>query len=447
MCQTWNACVTELKGRLSAHDLNHWVAPLHPVHRDNTLKLLAPNRYVLDYVKKNLLRMIEDTVQGINRSVRLVQVEIGGHGAARGKRGDAGDDAQADAAAATKQPTPYAGGAMNPNFTFDQHVEGNSNQLARAAALQVGNHAGRAYNPLFIYGGVGLGKTHLMQAAGHLMRSRARAAKVMYVRSENFVNDMVNALKNNAMHDFKRHYRSLGALLIDDIQFFNKKTQSQEEFFHTFNTLLEGQRQVIITSDRIPNAITGVDARLISRFSSGLAVGIEPPELETRVAILEKKALELGVDLPNEVAFFVAGAIRSNVRELTGALHRIRADAGLAGRPIDMQLARHALRDLLAHQLKRVSIDNIQHVVAEYYKLRVTDLLSKKRARHIARPRQMAMYFAKQCTTLSLPQIGDHFGGRDHTTVLHACRRVEALLKTEPDLRDDMRNLQRMFGV
>jgi len=439
MCQTWNACVAQLKQRIPAADINNWVAPLHPVHRDSTLKLLAPNRYVLDYVKKNLLRIIEDIVLASNRGVRLVQVEIGGHGAT--------GRATNRAAQPPAPPAPYSGGAMNGNFTFDNHVEGNSNQLARAAALQVGANAGRAYNPLFIYGGVGLGKTHLMQAAGHLMQQTDRAARVMYVRSENFVNDMVNALKNNAMHDFKRHYRSLGALLIDDIQFFTKKTQSQEEFFHTFNTLLEGQRQIIITSDRIPNAITGVDARLISRFSSGLAVGIEPPELETRVAILEKKALQLGVALPNEVAFFVANAIRSNVRELTGALHRIRADAGLAGRPIDMQLARHALRDLLAHQLKRVSIDNIQHTVAEYYKLRVTDLLSKKRARHIARPRQLAMYFAKQCTHLSLPQIGDHFGGRDHTTVLHACRKVEELLQTDAAIQEDHRNLQRLFGV
>ena len=444
MCQTWNACVAQLKQRIPAADINNWVAPLHPVHRDSTLKLLAPNRYVLDYVKKNLLRIIEDIVLASNRGVRLVQVEIGGHGAA-GRA--ANRNAAAQPTTPPAPPAPYSGGAMNGNFTFDNHVEGNSNQLARAAALQVGANAGRAYNPLFIYGGVGLGKTHLMQAAGHLMQQTDRAARVMYVRSENFVNDMVNALKNNAMHDFKRHYRSLGALLIDDIQFFTKKTQSQEEFFHTFNTLLEGQRQIIITSDRIPNAITGVDARLISRFSSGLAVGIEPPELETRVAILEKKALQLGVALPNEVAFFVANAIRSNVRELTGALHRIRADAGLAGRPIDMQLARHALRDLLAHQLKRVSIDNIQHTVAEYYKLRVTDLLSKKRARHIARPRQLAMYFAKQCTHLSLPQIGDHFGGRDHTTVLHACRKVEELLQTDTAIQEDHRNLQRLFGV
>lgn len=445
MCQTWNACVAQLKGRIPAADINNWVAPLHPVHRNDTLKLLAPNRYVLDYVKKNLLRIIEEIVLAVNREVRLVQVEIGEHSAAaRPAREAPAPSAQTVNATAA---APYSGGAMNANFTFDNHIEGNSNQLARAAALQVGNNAGRAYNPLFIYGGVGLGKTHLMQAAGHLMRQLDHSAKVMYVRSENFVNDMVNALKNNAMHDFKKRYRSLGALLIDDIQFFTKKTQSQEEFFHTFNTLLEGQRQIIITSDRIPNAITGVDARLISRFSSGLAVGIEPPELETRVAILEKNALQLGVTLPNEVAFFVAGAIRSNVRELTGALHRIRADAGLAGRPIDMQLARHALRDLLAHQLKRIGIDNIQQTVAEYYKLRVTDLLSKKRNRHIVHPRQMAMYFAKQCTRLSLPQIGDHFGGRDHTTVLHACRQVEKRLQTDAEIQEDHRNLQRLFGV
>jgi len=446
MCQTWNACVAALKHRIPDADIDHWLAPLHPVHRSSTLKLLAPNRYVMDHVKKNLLPLIEDIMPGINREVRLIQVEIGGHAAGRAVTG-AGNGNGNGTGAAAKQPAPYSGGVMNDHFTFDNHIEGNSNQLARAAALQVGNNAGRAYNPLFIYGGVGLGKTHLMQAAGHMMRAQNPSAKVLYVRSENFVNDMVVALKNNAMHDFKRHYRSLGALLIDDIQFFTKKTQSQEEFFHTFNTLLEGQRQIIITSDRIHNAITGVDARLISRFSSGLAVGIEPPELETRVAILEQKAVQLGVELPHEVAFFVAGAIRSNVRDLTGALHRIRADANLAGRPIDMQFARHALRDLLAHQLKRISIDNIQHVVAEYYKLRVADLLSKKRARHIVRPRQMAMYFAKQCTSLSLPQIGDNFGGRDHTTVIHACRKVESLLQTDAAFIEDHRHLQRLFGV
>ncbi|MDD9858732.1 MAG: chromosomal replication initiator protein DnaA [Gammaproteobacteria bacterium] len=443
MSETWNDCVARLKAQISEADISAWVAPLHPVRRDDTLKLLAPNRYVLDYVRKNLFHLIEKKILEMNSGIRLVQVEIGGHGSADAVR-SAGS---ARLAAGNRSPQPYAGGAMNDNFTFEKHVEGNSNQLARAAALQVGKNAGRAYNPLFIYGEVGLGKTHLMQAAGHLMQHTDRSAKVMYVRSELFVNDMVNALKNNAMHHFKRHYRSLSALLIDDIQFFAKKTQSQEEFFHTFNSLLEGQRQIIITSDRIPNAITNVDARLISRFSSGLTVGIEPPELETRVAILEKKALERGIELPKEVAFFVAHAIRSNVRTLTGALHRILATAGFTGRPLDVDLARDALSDLLAHQQKQISIENIQQTVAEYYKLRVTDLLSKKRSRNIARPRQLAMFLAKEYTNLSLPQIGARFGGRDHTTVLYACRRIEELIQTDPGIKEDYRNLERSFGV
>jgi len=444
MSQTWNDCVDQLKGQIPTADINAWVAPLHPVRRDDTLKLLAPNRYVLDYVKKNLFRLIEEIVLEMNRGIRLVQVEIGGHSSADAVR-SAGS--AHSAAGDERSPQPYAGGAMNDNFTFEKHVEGNSNQLARAAALQVGQNAGRAYNPLFIYGEVGLGKTHLMQAAGHLMRHTDKSARVMYVRSELFVNDMVKALKNNAMYHFKRHYRSLSALLIDDIQFFAKKTQSQEEFFHTFNSLLEGQRQIIITSDRIPNAITNVDARLISRFSSGLTVGIEPPELETRVAILEKKALEQGLELPKEVAFFVAHAIRSNVRTLTGALHRILATANFTGRSVDVDLARDALSDLLAHQQKQISIENIQQTVAEYYKLRVTDLLSKKRSRNIARPRQLAMFFAKEYTNLSLPQIGARFGGRDHTTVLYACRKIEELIQTNPGIKEDYRNLERSFGV
>jgi len=443
MSETWNDCVAQLKDQIPEADISDWVAPLHPVRRDDTLKLLAPNRYVLDYVRKNLFHLIEKKILEMNSGIRLVQVEIGGHGSADAVR-SAGS---ARLAAGNRSPQPYAGGAMNDNFTFEKHVEGNSNQLARAAALQVGKNAGCAYNPLFIYGEVGLGKTHLMQAAGHLMQHTDRSAKVMYVRSELFVNDMVNALKNNAMHHFKRHYRSLSALLIDDIQFFAKKTQSQEEFFHTFNSLLEGQRQIIITSDRIPNAITNVDARLISRFSSGLTVGIEPPELETRVAILEKKALERGTELPKEVAFFVAHAIRSNVRTLTGALHRILATAGFTGRPLDVDLARDALSDLLAHQQKQISIENIQQTVAEYYKLRVTDLLSKKRSRNIARPRQLAMFLAKEYTNLSLPQIGARFGGRDHTTVLYACRRIEELIQTDPGIKEDYRNLERSFGV
>ncbi len=450
MLQIWTDCIDQLRGDIPVADINIWLAPLQPVRRDNTLKLLAPNRYVRDYVKKNLLIPIETTFRQMNNGIGLVQIEIGEHGSSPQPAAtiDAPpNNTDHNAGNNTGVASPYGGGTMDPNHTFEKHVEGNSNQLARAAALQVGKNSGRAYNPLFIYGGVGLGKTHLMQAAGHLMQQTDPSANVLYLRSEIFVNHMVSALKNGAMHNFKRFYRSRSALLIDDIQFLAKKTQSQEEFFHTFSALLEGQRQIIIASDRIPNAITNVDPRLISRFDSGLTVGIDPPELETRVAILEKKALEQGVELPNEVAFFVANAVRSNVRELGGALHRILANAHFTGRRIDTDLAREALRDLLAHQDRQLSVDNIQQTAAEYYNLRVADLLSKKRSRHIARPRQLAMYLTKEYTSLSLPQIGDRFGGRDHTTVLHACRKITELLQTDTKIKDDCRNLQRLFGV
>lgn len=452
MPQIWNDCIDHLRTHIPAADITDWLAPLHPVLRDNTLKLLAPNRYVRDHVKKNLLGPIEKAFQRMNNGIGLVRVEIGGHGsdpAAASSPATPGLPAGGVALQARAGDPPRAGSTMDRNYTFENHIEGNSNQLARAAALQVGEHPGRSrnYNPLFIYGGVGLGKTHLMQAAGHLMLKINPDAKVFYVRSELFVIDMVNALRNNTMHDFKRRYRTLGALLIDDIQFFARKTHTQEEFFHTFNTLLEGEQQIIITSDRIPNAIPDVDARLTSRFSSGYTVAIDPPELETRVAILEKKAQERGVDLPHDVAFFVAGAIRSNIRDLEGALHSILASAGFSGRPLGIDLAREALRDQLAHQEKQTSIENIQQTVAEYYKLRVTDLLSKKRTRDIVRPRQLAMFFAKEYTNLSLPRIGNRFGGRDHTTVLHACRKITDLLQTDAKIKEDCRNLQRLFGV
>ncbi len=441
MLQIWTDCINQLRGHLPVEDIDAWLAPLHPVRQDNTLKLLAPNRYVRDYVRKNFLSPIENAFQGMNNGISLVRVEIGGHGSGLDKNGGTAPAQNSTA------PQPYAGGVLSPQHTFDKHVEGSSNQLARAAALQVGMSSGRSYNPLFIYGGVGLGKTHLMQAAGHLMQETDPNARVLYVRSEIFVNDMVSALRNGAMLSFKRHYRSLSALLIDDIQFLARKTQSQEEFFHTFSTLLEGQRQIIIASDRIPNAIANVDPRLISRFDSGLTVGIDPPELETRVAILEKKALEQGIELPNDVAFFVATSVRSNVRELGGALHRIIANARFTGRPINVSLAREALRDLLAHQERQLNIENIQRTVAEYFNLRVADLMSKKRTRTIVRPRQIAMVLAKEYTSLSLPQIGDRFGGRDHTTVLHACRKIAELLQADAKIKEDYQNLQRMFGV
>ena len=440
---TWSSLLEQLTGAFSDDEIRTWLKPLHGSLDRGQLKLLAPNRYVQDYVKANLFAQLEQAVTGLEIGIHSVDLKIGSHSTdqpAPGKTFAPRNEQR------NEQEAPYSGGALNSDYTFDTHVEGQSNQLARAASLQVGKSPGTAFNPLFIYGGVGLGKTHLMQAAGNMIVNQNPAARVVYVHSEIFVNDMVKALKNNTMNEFKRYYRSMDALLIDDIQFFARKTQSQEEFFHTFNALLEGQRQIIITSDRIPKAINHVEERLISRFGSGLTVSIEPPELETRVAILTKKALERGVDFPNDVAFFVANTVRSNVRELEGALHRIIANAGFTGRAVDIDLAREALRDILVYQEKQISIENIQQTVAEYYKIRVSDLLSKKRSREIARPRQLAMAFAKEFTNLSLPQIGDRFGGRDHTTVLHACRKIEELIQSDYKVKEDHRNLQRLFG-
>ncbi|MCA0893546.1 chromosomal replication initiator protein DnaA [Microbulbifer agarilyticus] len=335
------------------------------------------------------------------------------------------------------------GSALNRGFTFASFVEGKSNQLGLAAAQQIADNPGGAYNPLFIYGGVGLGKTHLMHAVGNALVERNPNAKVVYLHSERFVADMVKALQLNAISDFKRYYRSVDALLIDDIQFFAGKERSQEEFFHTFNALLEGGQQIILTCDRYPKEIDGLEERLKSRFGWGLTVAVEPPELETRVAILMKKAEQVGVELPPDSAFFIAQRIRSNVRELEGALRRVIANAQFTGRAIDDILVREALKDLLALQDRLVSIDNIQRVVAEYYKIKVADLLSKRRSRSVARPRQVAMSLAKELTNHSLPEIGDAFGGRDHTTVLHACRKIKELQESDGDIREDVRLLTR----
>ncbi len=451
--KNWETCLQALQEELSTEDMHTWVKPLQHFFDGQTLRLLAPNRYVLDYVKQNLLNQIENTILATDIGINRVWFEIGSYGlenAAMASTTSAGPRANAAGPGLPEPKTdyslPYAGGVLKAEYIFDNHVEGKSNQLARAAALQVGQHPGGTFNPLFIYGGVGLGKTHLMQAAGHLILQSSPSAKVIYIHSELFVNDMVKAIKNNTMNEFKKHYRSLDALLIDDIQFFSRKTQSQEEFFHTFNALLEGQRQIIITSDRIPKAISNVEERLISRFGSGLTVSIDIPELETRVAILEKKSLQHGIELPDDVAFFIARTVHSNVRDLEGALHTILASARFNERPIDMKLAREALKDLLNYQRKRISIENIQQTVAEYYKIRIADLLSKNRARAVARPRQLAMHFAKELTSMSLPQIGDHFGGRDHTTVLHACRKIAELVESDTGIKEDHRNLQRLFG-
>lgn len=349
----------------------------------------------------------------------------------------------------TSSRTPEVEGSINHNsnlntdFTFESFVQGKSNQLGLAAARQVAENPGGSYNPLFIYGGVGLGKTHLMHAVGNALLSRNPNAKIVYLHSERFVADMVKALQLNAINDFKRYYRSVDALLIDDIQFFAGKERSQEEFFHTFNALLEGGQQIILTCDRYPKEIHGLEERLKSRFGWGLTVAVEPPELETRVAILMKKAAQASITLPHDAAFFIAQRIRSNVRELEGALKRVIANAHFTGREIDIALVREALKDLLALQDKQVSIDNIQRVVAEYYKIKVSDLLSKRRSRSVARPRQVAMSLAKELTNHSLPEIGEAFGGRDHTTVLHACRKIQELREEDVDIREDWKNLQR----
>lgn len=332
---------------------------------------------------------------------------------------------------------------LNTGSTFASFVEGKSNQLGLAAARQVAENPGGAYNPLFIYGGVGLGKTHLMQAVGNAMLARNPNAKIVYLHSERFVADMVKALQLNAINDFKRYYRSMDALLIDDIQFFAGKERSQEEFFHTFNSLLEGGRQIILTCDRFPKEINGLEERLKSRFGWGLTVAVEPPELETRVAILMKKAEQANIELPHDAAFFIAQRIRANVRDLEGALKRVIASANFTGRSIDVELVREALKDLLALQDKQVGIENIQRVVCEYYKIKMGDMISKRRSRSVARPRQVAMALAKELTNHSLPEIGDAFGGRDHTTVLHACRKIKELQEESPDINEDMKNLLR----
>lgn len=399
------------------------------------MRLLAPNRFVVDWVNSNCMGRITELLQEVpGMAVRL---EVGSLAALERQ-------ASVAATAAPRMPATI-GGKFNPEYTFDKFVEGNSNQMARAAAQQVASNPGRSYNPLFIYGGVGLGKTHLMQGIGHLMMANRPGARVAYVHSEQFVGDMVRALQHNTINEFKAAYRSLDALLIDDIQFFANKERSQEEFFHTFNALLEDQRQVILTCDRYPKEVNGLEERLKSRFGWGLTVSIDPPELETSVAILMSKAAASHMELPEEVAFFIAQRIRSNVRELEGALHRVMANASFTGRPITLEFAKEALRDLLALQDKLVTIENIQKTVAEYSKVRVADLLSKRRNRSITRPRQIAMSLAKELTTHSLPEIGDQFGGRDHTTVLHACRRVKLLRETEARVREDYQNLLRIL--
>lgn len=444
----WEKCLTSLESEFPSQQFNTWIRPLQAEHGDGKLVLLAPNRFVLDWIVERFLTRINELVsQYSDNKPPAVLLEIGS------KRNDHVKPepfGKTQIFTGAKSAFSYTDNAiyqsnLNPNFTFDNFVEGKSNQLAKAASLQVAENPAVAYNPLYLYGGVGLGKTHLLHAIGNQIILNNARAKVLYLHSERFVADMVKALQTNSMNEFKRYYRNVDALLIDDIQFFAGKDRSQEEFFHTFNALLESQQQVILTCDRYPKEINGVEERLKSRFGWGLTVAVEPPELETRVAILMSKAEQTNINLPYEVAFFVAKRIRSNVRELEGALKRIIANAHFTGKAITLDFVKEALRDLLALQDKLVTIENIQRTVAEYYKIKVADILSKRRNRSVARPRQIAMALAKELTNHSLPEIGDAFGGRDHTTVLHACRMINDLRQSDSDIEEDYTNLLRIL--
>jgi chromosomal replication initiator protein len=442
----WNRCLRVLESELPAQHFNTWVRPLQAIERNGELTLLAPNRYVIEWLGQNSLPRIKELIQAFAEEPTPQLILDVGTRAGTPAPAVASSGHTPVAAVRARHLGNSLGGPINAAFTFDSFVEGKSNQLAKAAAIQVAGNPGRAYNPLFIYGGVGLGKTHLMHAVANKIKENNSEARLAYVHSERFVGDMVKSLQHNTINEFKTAYRSLDALMIDDIQFFAGKDRSQEEFFHTFNALLESQQQVILTCDRYPKEVDGLEERLKSRFGWGLTVAIEPPELETCVAILMSKAAVTQVDLPEEVAFFIAKRIRSNVRELEGALRRVVATSNFCGLPITLELVKDALRDLLALQEKLVTVENIQKTVAEYYKIRIADLLSKRRNRSIARPRQVAMALAKELTNHSLPEIGDAFGGRDHTTVLHAVRRVKELRETDRRIGEDCMNLLRTLA-
>ncbi|MFN3234458.1 MAG: chromosomal replication initiator protein DnaA [Gammaproteobacteria bacterium] len=447
----WDKCVERLNQQMSSSLFNIWIKPLR-AHLETTanqvcLTLSAPNKFVIDWIKQHHLLQINEILKELSApnhpprvSFEIGQSEKTNTDDSSARRTEA---AVAAARAPAKPKAKKIKSNLNPAFTFDNFVQGSSNQLAWAAARQVAESPGLENNPLLVYGGVGLGKTHLSHAVGNQILADNPNARVIYLHSERFVAEMVRALQAHDMENFKRFYRSVDALIIDDIQFFAGKGRSQEELFHTFNALFEGQQQIILTCDRYPKEISGIEERLKSRFGWGLTVAVEPPELETRVAILMSKAEAAKIELPYEVAFFVAKRIRSNVRELEGALKRVIANAHFTGKPITLDFVKDALRDLLSLQDKLVTIDNIQRTVAEYYKIKLADLLSKRRNRSVARPRQMAMALSKELTNRSLPEIADAFGGRDHTTVLHACRKIKELIETTRDIAEDYKNLMR----
>ncbi|MBV2089436.1 MAG: chromosomal replication initiator protein DnaA [Candidatus Thiodiazotropha sp. (ex Ctena orbiculata)] len=441
----WHRCTEHLEQVLSSQQYNTWIRPLQIIEDDKLLRLLAPNRFVLDWVRNHYLDMIQNHLNVVsNGQAPKVLIEIGSKSKPQ-KKQRVTPPQPITVTSGGENTTPIQSN-LNQSFVFDTFVEGKSNQIARAASMQIGENPGKAYNPLFIYGGVGLGKTHLMHAVGNMMLKKNPQARVVYLHSERFVAEMVKALQHNTIEQFKKKYRSVNALLIDDIQFFAGKERSQEEFFHTFNALFESQQQIILSSDRFPKEVTGLEERLKSRFGWGLTVAIEPPDLETRVAILQSKALQLNAELPTEVAFFMGKRIRSNIRELEGALRRVIANATFTGRDINLDFAKNALRDMLAAHDKQITIENIQKTVAEYFQIRTSDLVSSKRSRSIARPRQIAMTLAKELTNHSLPEIGSAFGGRDHTTVIHANRKVKELRESDPRISEDYSNLLRTLS-
>ncbi|MGQ9862466.1 MAG: chromosomal replication initiator protein DnaA [Thiobacillaceae bacterium] len=441
----WSHCLAHFEQTLNNQQLNTWLKPLTVKENGDEVLVTAPNRFVLQWIKDRFLQDIETLAERYFERKMAVTLTLD---RAKGTTRPVAGDTQADNAALVRtEAKPAAAKStsnslpensrLNPQFTFETFVRGKANDLARAAALQVADNPGAGYNPLFVYGGVGLGKTHLIQAIGNRVLAVNPTANVRYIHAERYFSDMIRAIRSKAFEDFRRRYDSLDVLLIDDIQFFAKKDRTQEEFFYTFNSLIEAHKQVIITSDTFPKDLEGIEERLKSRFSWGLTVMLEPPELEMRVAILLNKARQEGEALDDATAFFIAKQIRSNVRELEGALKRVIAYARFHKLPISVEMAKEALKDLLAVQNRQISIENIQKTVADFYKIKVADMYSKKRTRNLARPRQMAMFLAKELTDLSLPEIGQAFGGRDHTTVLHACRKIEELRQADQAIRRD----------
>lgn len=478
MVHVWGECSSLLREDLTSAEYNTWILPLQAREQEDCLCLLAPNRFVRDWVEQHYeSRIATICAQVSGGRIQRLSLEIGslartGEGESgrsnstsvsrrstgrvdavtevpalnldgTGRQRDSGSHQDQQGTAVDGLNARRSAANLNAEFSFETFVEGKSNQIARAASIQIGQNPGVAFNPLFIYGGVGLGKTHLMHAVGNVILETNPKAEVLYVHSERFVSEMIRALQHNRIDEFKQRFRKVNALLIDDVQFFANKDRSQEEFFHTFNSLFETRQQIVLTSDRFPKEVTGLEERLRSRFGWGLTVAIEPPDLETRVAIMQSKAAYLGVELPDEVAFFVGKRLRSNVRELEGALRRLVANSQFMGTPINVEFARTVLRDMFVAQDKQVSIENIQKTVANYFKIRVTDLTSSKRTRSIARPRQIAMALAKELTKHSLPEIGNAFGGRDHSTVIHATKKVESLRAGDPSVEEDYRNLLR----